>query len=147
MRTFALVYGLVFTLVGLLGFVPGLVSPPVGHPDLAIDGMHGRLLGLFPVNWLHNLIHLAFGIWGLAASRGWGASRAYARSVAVIYAVLAVMGLIPGLNTTFGLVPIHGNDIWLHALLAAGAAYFGWFVRAPAAVTTHATGTRYDTTR
>ena len=52
------------------------------------------------------------------------------RAVAVIYALLAVMGLIPGLNTTFGLVPIYGHDVWLHALLAIVAAYFG-FAAAP----------------
>ena len=52
----------------------------------------------------------------------------YARSVAVVYALFAIMGLLPALNTTFGLVPLHGNDVWLHAVLAAVAAYFG-FVR------------------
>jgi hypothetical protein len=46
--------------------------------------------------------------------------------VAIIYAVLVVMGLVPALNTTFGLIPIHGNDVWLHALLAVIAAYFGF---------------------
>ena len=40
--------------------------------------------------------------------------------------LLTVMGLIPGLNTTFGLIPIHGNDVWLHALIAIAAAYFGF---------------------
>jgi hypothetical protein len=45
-----------------------------------------------------------------------------------VYAVLAVAGLIPGINTVLGLIPVHGNDVWLHALLAAVAAYFG-FVR------------------
>ena len=39
------------------------------------------------------------------------------------------MGLIPGLNTTFGLIPIFGNDVWLHALTALIAAYFGWGTR------------------
>ena len=58
------------------------------------------------------------------------AARLYARGVAVIYALLAVMGLIPGLNTTFSLVPIYGHDAWLHALLAIVAAYFG-FAAAP----------------
>jgi hypothetical protein len=52
----------------------------------------------------------------------------YARSVAIVYGVLAVAELIPGANTVFGLMPVHGNDGWLHALLGAGAAYFG-FVR------------------
>lgn len=131
MRTFALVWGLLFTGAGILGFIPALLAPPVDGSALAIDGGYGHLLGLFPVNWVHNLVHLAFGIWGLSASRGWGASRAYTRSVAVVYGLLVVMGFFPVLNTTFGLIPIYGHDIWLHALLAAPAAYFGWFVTAP----------------
>lgn len=40
-----------------------------------------------------------------------------------------MMGLIPGLDTTFGLVPLFGNDVWLHILLAAPAAYFGFVHR------------------
>ncbi|HMA16729.1 MAG: DUF4383 domain-containing protein [Bacteroidota bacterium] len=123
LRYFALVYGLVFLLVGVAGFIPGLVQP-------AGEGMaHGMLLGLFPVNALHNLVHIVFGIWGLAAYRSLTGARLYARAVAVIYAIFAVMGLIPGLQTLFGLVPLYGHDIWLHALLAAVAAYFGWIAR------------------
>ena len=53
-------------------------------------------------------------------------------ATATFHAVLAVMGLVPGLDTTFGLVPIYGHDVWLHALLAGVAAYFG-FVAAPEA--------------
>jgi hypothetical protein len=49
--------------------------------------------------------------------------------VAIIYAVLAVSGLIPGLRTTFGLIPLFSHDVWLHVVLAAGAAYFGFFHR------------------
>ncbi|HET9023794.1 MAG TPA: DUF4383 domain-containing protein, partial [Burkholderiaceae bacterium] len=52
----------------------------------------------------------------------------YFKAVAIIYAVLGVMGFIPGLRSTFGLIPLYGNDIWLHFVLAAVAAYFG-FVR------------------
>jgi hypothetical protein len=128
-RTFALIYGLVFTIVGIAGFFPGLLSPhdSVEH-SLTIERGAGNLFGLFPVNVLHNLVHLAFGVWGLGASRNSSLAIVYARSVAVVYAILTVMGLIPGLDTVFGLVPVHGNDIWLHALLAAGAAYFG-FIR------------------
>jgi hypothetical protein len=47
-------------------------------------------------------------------------------SLAVIFGVLTVMGLIPGLNTVFGLIPLFGHDIWLHALTAIAAAYFGF---------------------
>lgn len=133
MKSFALVYGLVFLLVGVLGFVPGLLTAPHGTHEVAVTGFYGHLLGLFPVNWLHNLVHLAFGAWGIAAARSWVAARVYARSVAVIYLVLALMGLIPGLNTLFGLVPLYGFDVWLHLALAGVAAWFGWGVRTPPA--------------
>ena len=132
LRNFALGYGVVFLVVGVLGFIPGFLQPPpAGAPDLAVGTLYGSLLALFPVNILHDLTHVAFGVWGLAAYRGATSALMYARGVAIIYAVLAVMGLIPVLNTTFGLIPLFGHDVWLHALLAAGAAYFGWM--APAA--------------
>ena len=129
-RYFALIYGIVFLLVGLAGFVPGLVTPfEPTHPPLAVEAGAGLLLGLFPINVLHNLVHVIFGIWGIAVWRRVPASRFYAQAVAVIYAVFMIMGFFPVLNTTFGLVPLHGNDIWLHFLLAAVAAYFGFFAR------------------
>jgi hypothetical protein len=78
------------------------------------------------VNWLHNLVHLAIGVAGLSASRTMPDARRYARGLAIVYGALAVMGLIPLLNTTFGLIPLFGHDIWLHAGTAALAAYFGF---------------------
>jgi hypothetical protein len=51
----------------------------------------------------------------------------YAKGVAVIYLLFAVMGLMPpAISTVFGLVPLHGHDVWLHLLLAAVAGYFGF---------------------
>lgn len=122
---FALVFGIVFLLAGIAGFIPGL-SPEHMHPDVAVAASSRLALGLFPVNVLHNLVHLAFGVWGLLAFRSVAGARFYARSVAVIYAVLTLCGLLPGFDTMFGLVPLYGNDIWLHALLAAVAGYFGF---------------------
>jgi hypothetical protein len=130
---FALVYGIVFLVVGVAGFVPGLTAPHT-HPDMTAQSGLGLLFGLFPVNLLHNIVHVLFGIWGLFAARSFGGARAYFKAVAVIYAILGVMGLIPGLRTTFGLIPLYSNDIWLHFLLAGVAAYFG-FVRAEQPVT------------
>jgi hypothetical protein len=128
-RNFAIAAGIVYALIGLMGFVPGInVDGPPNAPDIAVDSYYGYLMGLFPVNVLHNLVHLAIGAWGIFSyTRGIPQSRMFARGLAVIYAVLAVMGLIPGLNTTFGLIPIYGHDVWLHAVTAAIAAYFGWF--------------------
>lgn len=129
-RTFALVWGIVFLMLAATGFIPGLLQPPApGDPSLAVEEMHGRALGIFPVNILHSLVHLVFGIWGVIAYRDWDSARTYAKAVAIIYAVFVVMGLVPGLDTTFGLVPLHGNDVWLHIILAAPAAYFGFMHR------------------
>jgi hypothetical protein len=125
--TFALIYGVLFLLVGILGFIPGVTRMHEGAPELTVEGPgHGYLLGLFHVNVLHNLVHVIFGVWGLAVMRSFSASRIYGQAVAVIYALLGVFGLIPALNTLFGLVPLHGNDVWLHFLLAAIAAVFGF---------------------
>ena len=125
-RYFALVAGIAFIVIGFLGFVPGLtMMPDAGSPPLAVNAAHGRLFGLFPVNALHNLVHIALGVWGLVAYAQ-GTARTFARGTAIIYGLLTVMGLIPALNTTFGFVPIYGHDVWLHGLIAVVAAYFGW---------------------
>jgi hypothetical protein len=130
-RTFAMIFGIVFLLIGVAGFIPGVVQPlHAGHPQVNPEG--GLLMGLFPVNLLHNAAHILFGVWGLAASRSLSGSVTYARGVAIGYGALTIAGLIPNLNTMFGLIPLYGNDIWLHALLALVGAYFGWVHRNPA---------------
>jgi len=133
---FALIYGIVFLVVGVAGFIPGITTPHT-HPEVTAQSGLGLLFGLFPVNLLHNIVHVLFGIWGIAAARSLGGARTYFRAVAVIYAILGVMGLIPALRSTFGLIPLYGNDIWLHFLLAAVAAYFG-FVRSEETTTASA---------
>jgi len=126
-RRFATIFGIVYLLAGIAGFIPALLQPPPGDaPRVAVNALEGYLLGLFHVNILHTLVHLVIGAWGLVAARSHGASVSYARSLAVIYGILAVAGLIPGLNTMFGLVPLHGNDVWLHAGTAILAAVFGF---------------------
>jgi hypothetical protein len=123
-RHFALIAGAIYVVVGILGFIPALLRPISGGPEVRIDAAYGALFGLFPVNALHSLVHLGIGIWGLLASRALAWSRTFAGSLAVLYGALAVMGLIPGLNTVFGLIPLFGHDVWLHALTAVVAAYF-----------------------
>lgn len=129
-RYFALIWGIVFLAITASGFIPGAWTPaPAHYPDLAVDSMYGDALGTFPVNILHNLVHLVFGVWGILAYRSYDSAKTFAKVVAVVYAMFAVMGLIPGLDTTFGLVPLFGSDVWLHVLLAAPAAYFGFVHR------------------
>jgi hypothetical protein len=131
-RTFALIFGIVFLLAGIAGFIPALLQPPQGGA-IAPGVHHQLLLGMFPVNPAHNAVHILFGLWGLAAWRSAGGAVMYARGVAIIYLVLTVCGLIPRLDDLFGLVPLYGNDVWLHLALAIVAAYFGWVNRSPAA--------------
>jgi hypothetical protein len=115
----ALIFGVVFILVAILGFVT--------HGGTGMDASMEtapKLLGLFPVNLLHNVVHLLFGLWGIAASRTAPAARTYCRLGGIIYLVLAVLGFVA--PTTFGLIPIGGNDIWLHAVLGLALAGVGF---------------------
>jgi hypothetical protein len=105
-QTVARVFGVVFSLVALLG----LFTTP-----LSMDT--GLLMGLFPVNLLHNLVHLVFGGWGLIAGGTAARATAYCRITGVAYLVLAVLGLLA--PTGFGLVPLGGHDVWLHAVIGA----------------------------
>ena len=126
--TMAMVFGVVFLLAGISGFFPSPVPP--GAPPLIVEHGHGLAMGMFPINTLHNIVHLLFGILGIAAARSMIMSaRAYFQIVAVAYALLVVLGLLPATQTTFGLIPIWGADVWLHGLIAAGAAYFGFVYR------------------
>ena len=125
--TFALILGIAFLAAGVLGLVPAaLQPPPPDAPSTTFGVLYGYLLGLFPVNVLHSAVHLAIGFWGVMAWRGAASPPVFARSLAILYGALAVMGLIPGLNNVFGFIPLHGHDVWLHAGTAAAAAYFGW---------------------
>ena len=129
-RHFVLTIGILYLLVGVLGFFPGLVAAPhADAPSVTVDSGYGYLLGLFPVNMLYNLFHLAIGALALAAYRSFPRSIALSRGLAILFGVLAVMGVIPMLSTTFGWIPLFGHNVWLHAATAVIAAYFG-YVRA-----------------
>ena len=124
---FATIHGIAYLGAGVLGLIPAaLTPPPADAPPTTVTVLYGYLLGLFPVNVLHSAVHIAIGAWGLAAGFGMANPKVYARSLAIFYGALAVMGLIPGMNTLFGMLPMHGHDVWLHAATAALAAYFGW---------------------
>ena len=126
----ARIFGLAFLLVGILGFVPQVVqsSPDAAH---IVIGTTVLLLGIFPVNILHNIVHILIGLWGLTSGGSYGGARSYFRGLAVFYALLVILGLIPLTNTFFAMIPIYGYDVWLHAAVAILAAYFGFGTPAP----------------
>ena len=122
----ARLFGFVFLLIAVLGFLASGMSMEA-DPDLA-----PRVLGLFPVNALHNAVHLLFGVWGLAASRTVAGAALFAKAAGAIYLVLAIAGFF--IPSTFGLIPIGGHDIWLHALIGIVLVAVGF--QAPKSVTT-----------
>jgi len=108
----AAVFGVVFILVAIVGFIaPGGMAMQPTDPATA-----AKILGMFPVNLLHNIAHLLIGIWGLAASRSWGGSKQFFVWGGVIYLVLTIGGFL--WPAGFGLLPLGGSDIGLHCVLA-----------------------------
>ncbi len=120
------VFGVIFILLAVLGFIaPGGLA-------MTMDPTTGMALGVFPVNLLHNIVHLAFGIWGLIASRAWSGSKTFFTAGGIIYAVLTVVGFLSPMG--FGMVPLGSADIWLHAVLAIAMLGIG-FTAKPVATT------------
>ncbi|HLM78536.1 MAG TPA: DUF4383 domain-containing protein [Rubrobacteraceae bacterium] len=126
-QRFAQIFGVVYLLVGILGFIP--VAPfLVGVLPNVIGPFNGLLLGIFPVNWLHNIAHIGIGAAGLASYRSPVGARSYALAVGVLYLVLFLLGLI--LPNFFRLLPLGGPDLILHILTALLA--FGAYFASPA---------------
>ena len=124
----AMVFGVVFLLVGILG----LIAP--GGMQMGADPAPAMVLGTFPVNLLHNIVHLLFGVWGLVAARSFAGAKTYATIGGVLYLVLAVLGYFA--PTTFGLIPIGGNNIWLHAAIGLVLAGIGFTAKETTATAT-----------
>lgn len=115
-RIYAVAFGAVYTLVGIVGFA---VAPTLQTHNLII----------FPVNALHNAVHLAVGLVGLAA---YFTAREvpYGRGMAVLFGILAIAGFLP--QPLLGLVPLGGWDVALHAATAILGAVAGFLYVAPA---------------
>ena len=114
-KTLAWVFGVVLTLVGILGFVPGLTT-------------NDMLLGIFTVGGLHNLIHLVTGLAALAAAMGYFSPKMYFQIFGVVYGIVTVVGFVQG-DTVLGLIMVNMADNVLHLLIAAVALYAGFMMK------------------
>ena len=121
----AQIFGVVFILVAILGFVSS------GARMDADPAIAPRIVGLFPVNLLHNVVHLLFGVWGLMASRSVGGAVMYGKIGGVIYLVLGIVGFVS--PSGFGFVPLGGHDRWLHIALGVALAGLGFTYKAASA--------------
>lgn len=119
-QRFAQVFGALYLLVGLTGFVPPLLLG--GLPSGVLGPLDGLQLGVFAVNWFHSLTHAAIGVVGLAVYRSFSASRSYALAIGVAYAALFLLGTFTGdVATLGGLLPLNGADDVLHILTSLTA--------------------------
>ena len=121
----ALAVGATFLVVGVLGFVPGITT---SYSDLAFAGhtSDAKLLGVFEVSVLHNIVHLAFGVAGIAMARTMASARSYLILGGLVYAVVWVYGVAVGEESSANFVPLNTADNWLHFLLAVGMVLLGF---------------------
>ncbi|MEO8328790.1 MAG: DUF4383 domain-containing protein [Candidatus Nanopelagicales bacterium] len=120
----ALLVGATFLLVGILGFIPGVTT---NYDTLVLVGHDGqaKLIGLFEVSALHNIVHLLFGVAGLVMSKTNTGSRAFLIGGGVIYLVLWVYGLVIDQASAANFVPMNDADNWLHLGLGLGMILLG----------------------
>lgn len=116
-KNLATAFGVVFLVIGVLGFVPTLV------PD-------GKLLGIFQVNAFHNIVHILSGAVALfAGMTSVDYSKLYFKVFGVVYALVTVLGFLTG-NGLLGLLPVNTADNLLHLVIAAAALYLGFMATA-----------------
>ncbi|HEX6967372.1 MAG TPA: DUF4383 domain-containing protein [Micromonosporaceae bacterium] len=123
-RTAAAFVGWLFLVIGVLGFIPGITT---NFDEMRLWGHESgaNLLGVFQVSVLHNLVHLGFGVAGLAMARTVPAARWYLIGGGVVYGVLWLYGLIVEKDTPANFVPLNTADDWLHLGLAVGMITLG----------------------
>ena len=116
--------GVVFLLVGILGFIPG-ITENAGDLKFAGHESPAELLGLFQVSVLHNIVHLLFGVLGLAAARTATASRSFLVGGGALYLALWLYGMVIDKASDANFVPFNTADDWLHFGLGAGMLALG----------------------
>lgn len=116
LRLVAGAFGVVFLLVGILGFIPG-VTTNIGDIKFAGHESEAELLGIFQVSILHNLIHLAYGVVGLAVAPRPRAAVLYLLIGGVVYGVVWLYGLLVDSEHNANFVPLNSADNWLHFVL------------------------------
>lgn len=108
--------GIVFLLVGIAGFIPGLTTNLYEGLEFAGNDGSAELLGIFQVSVLHNIVHGLFGLAGLALAATPSGARTYLIGGGAIYLALFVIGVIGGGDW----IPVNDADNWLHLLFGAG---------------------------
>ena len=120
----ATLVGVVFLLVGVLGFIPG-VTTDSGSLEGAGHGSHAELFGIFQVSVLHNVVHLVLGAVGIALARTASSARTFLVGGGAIYLALWLYGLLVDDDSEANVVPLNTADDWLHLVLGVGMIALG----------------------
>ena len=120
----SLILGIVFLAVGIMGFIPGITG---NFDDIKFAGHESgaELLGVFQVSVLHNIVHLLFGVAGIAAASRHAASRSFLIGGGIVYLVIWLYGLLVDHDSDANFVPLNDADDWLHLGLGAGMVLLG----------------------
>ncbi len=126
-QVLALLAGVAFLLVAVLGFVPGITTD---YSELSFAGRRSEahLLGLFQISVLHNLVHALLGIAGLAAARTVSGARGYLLGTGGVYLLLTLFGLVVGQDSPANFVPVNAADNVLHLGLGLGMLAAGFLL-------------------
>ena len=124
----ARIVGIVFLLVGVLGFIPGITQ---NYSDMTFAGnsSDAELLGVFQVSILHNIVHLLFGIAGIALSRTWEGSRNFLIGGGAFYLLLGIYDAIVEQESDANWLPTNNGDTYLHLALGVGMLALGFALR------------------
>ena len=119
----ATLFGAVFALVTILGFIPGVTTNYDGLTTF--DGVGAEIFGVFGVNVLENLAHGLFAIAGFTAAASWAASKNYFVWGGVVYIALWLYGLLGGSEeeSSANFLGMNSASDWLH--FALGLAMLG----------------------
>jgi hypothetical protein len=123
MHAFAASSGLLFLLAGVAGFIPGITS---NYDDMKFAGHDSgaKLLGLFEVSVLHNIVHLLFAV-GLIAAARYSWSRLYLLGGGVGYLLVTLYGALVDRDSNANFLPFNRADNVLHVVLALGMIALG----------------------
>jgi hypothetical protein len=130
----ALLVSVTFVLVGIIGFIPGLTTNLYDGLEFADDDGDAEILGLFDTSILHNLVHLLFGLVGLALARTWSGAKTFLIGGGIIYILLWLLGLIGGADW----IPSNTADDWLHFVLGVAMIGLGFVTTRGAMAPRHA---------
>ena len=121
----ALLVGIAFLAVGILGFVPGITTNLYDGLKFAGHDGDAELLGIFSVSVLHNLVHLLFGIAGIALAKTFSGARSFLVVGGIIYLALGVYGILIDKASDANFVPLNTADNWLHFGLGGAMVVLG----------------------